>query len=643
MTTRVTQNSSDSPTSSNVQATNTQDDNPLKHFLTLLSDWTTVSPSVTPACFPGSGLGLQAKESISAGATIVWIPTEILLLPSDVPRSFISPKARKTTKLRNHGLLAAWLAFGDVLRLPGWSDSVGSEGTNGVNGEATTGRKKGTKSARPGEDLSKVGRVRELWQAWIDTWPRLEDLTLGMPVAWPEEARGSIVTKSSTRTDNKEKTFTKQKAGKYSKFEHTDKTRSNVFLQSVPILDHDTLYALKIQSTKLEKDITALNKVIPAHLQLLQPMASSTPTSVQTYLKFLHAWLLTNTRCFYYLTPGQSAPQDSDEAFALVPFLDLLNHTDGHYSQLRSHDPNGGTSTSEAAICDVKNTPTEGFCLYVKPTNSHMDRTATTSSNTKSSRRIRAHYRPGEEMLTTYGSHTSSTLWVEYGFFPDLDGNIHDCITIPSSIVLNFPTPLTNQQRDSLASNGYGADLDGGPYRIMPADIQSDKDSSSTGGQGRKTTKVKYKWSPDYRLRCASYVRHLTPSVFAKLLTTEVLWGEDDDNTIKTPTSQPTKSSVSQTHHCLARTTLLAQLAHYLTRIERSLAAVEGMEDEAVGRVFAHEYEKVDAARDEDGVGRGTGISVAQKRHAMVVRRWRDLREIVRGVIEGEERALGKM
>lgn len=43
---------------------------------------------------------------------------------------------------------------------------------------------------------------------------------------------------------------------------------------------------------------------------------------------FTYHWLIVNTRCFFYLMPGQEVPEDRNEAMAMVPFADYFNHAD---------------------------------------------------------------------------------------------------------------------------------------------------------------------------------------------------------------------------------------------------------------------------------------------------------------------------
>lgn len=43
---------------------------------------------------------------------------------------------------------------------------------------------------------------------------------------------------------------------------------------------------------------------------------------------FLYHWLIVNTRSFHFLMPGDEAPEDRNDAMALLPFADYFNHSD---------------------------------------------------------------------------------------------------------------------------------------------------------------------------------------------------------------------------------------------------------------------------------------------------------------------------
>jgi len=151
---------------------------------------------------------------------------------------------------------------------------------------------------------------------------------------------------------------------------------------------------------KLVKHIKSIAEALP-DLGILE--------NDQQLTKFLHAWCLVNTRCFYYIptptTPKNKAkvkpPTDPNEAMALCPFMDLFNHM-------------APANENAQRPCKVRYTST-GF-------------TATTDSI------ISAH----KEIVFCYGAHTNDTLWLEYGFL------------LPNSMNTSDSTPLDELIRDTL-------------------------------------------------------------------------------------------------------------------------------------------------------------------------------------------------
>ncbi|KAJ5040333.1 uncharacterized protein L3040_005989 [Drepanopeziza brunnea f. sp. 'multigermtubi'] len=114
-----------------------------------------------------------------------------------------------------------------------------------------------------------------------------------------------------------------------------------------------------------------------------------------SYDRYLHAWLLVNTRTFYYVSPtasARAAPKNRDDCMALNPFADYFNHT------------------SSRNACDVSFSPT-GY-------------TVTTSTSTPPLTR-------GAEIYISYGTHSNDFLLAEYGFI------------IPSSSSSSSPTIAT--------------------------------------------------------------------------------------------------------------------------------------------------------------------------------------------------------
>jgi len=123
---------------------------------------------------------------------------------------------------------------------------------------------------------------------------------------------------------------------------------------------------------------------------------------------YLYAWLLVNTRTFYFETPAMVAFPWHDR-LALLPIADLFNHADT------------GCSVSFS---------TEGY-----------DITADRS------------YCAGDELLTSYGEHSNDFLLAEYGFV--LRDNQHDKLCLDEVILPR----LSRGQESELKEHGYLGDF----------------------------------------------------------------------------------------------------------------------------------------------------------------------------------------
>ncbi|BCR91601.1 uncharacterized protein ACHE_70444S [Aspergillus chevalieri] len=100
---------------------------------------------VTPARFPGRGLGMIATRNIKKGENLLRVPLEAMFTINCVPESF-SSKFPEGTPV--HALFAAFF----------------------TNGNA--------------EDLQR-------YNLWRSTWPSRQDFQDSMPIVWPEFLRGS--------------------------------------------------------------------------------------------------------------------------------------------------------------------------------------------------------------------------------------------------------------------------------------------------------------------------------------------------------------------------------------------------------------------------------------------------------------------
>lgn len=325
-----------------------------------------LSPSLAFRRVPGRGLGIYSTARLRSGERIMHVPSSALLTPASIPPGFAGKELR--SKLPVHVLLAAYIAFG------------------------MTEEKK-----------------QEL-EPWMATWPKMHDFTASMCVCWPEGTRKPVTLRTSRAV----------KSGIASKVHKDSETTADRVITFQPVPQNltgswlptkeDIAFPkvskpkiLDLQFAKLESHISLASAHFPSHL----PALGSLPSASPELTNFAHAWANVNTRCFYHVAPGKRAPKDSNEAMALVPVMDLFNHT---------HVPNCKTSYDR-----------KGF--YV----------ATGEA-------IRA----GQELLLSYGAHGNDVLWTEYGFMMDANGD--DSVSGFDEVVLDG---LTTAEKVVLEGAGY--------------------------------------------------------------------------------------------------------------------------------------------------------------------------------------------
>lgn len=130
------------------------------------------------------------------------------------------------------------------------------------------------------------------------------------------------------------------------------------------------------------------------------------------YERYLHAWLLVNTRTFYFVSPTQkskAAPKNRDDCMALNPLADYFNHTSSTSACEVTFSTSGYTITSSSAI------------------------------------------RAGEEIYISYGNHSNDFLLTEYGFILDGESNQWDEVEL-DAYVLEL---LSAEKRAMLEEEGF--------------------------------------------------------------------------------------------------------------------------------------------------------------------------------------------
>jgi hypothetical protein len=147
--------------------------------------------------------------------------------------------------------------------------------------------------------------LKEL-DAWRNVWPSWQELEASTPILWPAHLRRSN-----------------------SSFEEEDESRPSLLppsisglwnsFEKVPVgVDYDTRYQnmLAQEEKRLRHAWERVVTVFPE-------------TEWKT---FTYYWLIINSRSFYYVSPGKEAPEDWNDAIAMVPYADYFNHEDNAVS-----------------------------------------------------------------------------------------------------------------------------------------------------------------------------------------------------------------------------------------------------------------------------------------------------------------------
>lgn len=298
-----------------------------------------VSPSISPKRIPGRGLGIYATRPLKQGQRLASVPTKSIFTTSNIPELFLSKNARK--KVAVHAQIAAFFAFADDA------------------------------------DLDK-------YKPWMATWPENEDFVATMPLFWGDTLTEALHDDSARVAANgtapeeharkRRRTKSTHTPGPTSQTSLAPKSLSSVYVNN--FLPPGLVSSWHPEPTlPPSSPLAQMVAKTASHIESLRPYFPqlNDPASLTA---LLHTWCLTNTRCFYYHPPNSSspAPSDPNESMALMPFLDLFNHSDA-------------TDT-----CRVRYTA-RGFEVTT-----------------------RRAYAEGEEVEVCYGEHGQDGLWAEYGF-----------------------------------------------------------------------------------------------------------------------------------------------------------------------------------------------------------------------------------
>lgn len=155
---------------------------------------------------------------------------------------------------------------------------------------------------------------------------------------------------------------------------------------------------------------------------LIDWTAVSTAFPDLEYDTYLHAWLLINTRTFYFVSPtALNAPPNRDDCLALSPFADYFNHT--------SFTNPSAPASSQAGPqpCEISFTPA-GYDI-----------------------RSSVPIKKGQEIYISYGNHSNDFLLAEYGFILPDSNNAWDEIPLDACILPLFSTA----QKSALDAAGF--------------------------------------------------------------------------------------------------------------------------------------------------------------------------------------------
>ncbi|KAI4157398.1 MAG: hypothetical protein L6R39_000680 [Caloplaca ligustica] len=230
--------------------------------------------------------------------------------------------------------------------------------------------------------------VEKTYAPWASTWPTVSDLCGSLPLCWPQYGAPTLTERLLDESVLDE----------------------DLVLLLPPAIECPAVGAagsaprsdkrcglLQTQRRKLRADWQAVSRIMPN-------------ASFESYLYF---WLVVNTRSFYYEMPNVKTQPSREGCMAMVPFIDLFNHSD---------------SGSDHAL------------------------------------------RPeaGDEVYVSYGPHSNDFLLVEYGFI--LDNNRWDSTPI-DHILMGYlvDTPAEEQLQQAGYLGDYAVTRDGVCWRTEVA------------------------------------------------------------------------------------------------------------------------------------------------------------------------------
>lgn len=235
------------------------------------------------------------------------------------------------------------------------------------------------------------------YAAWDAVLPTPDDLEAGMPLLWPTKLRELLPTPARNTLQRQQ-------------------TKLNADWEAVK-----AAFGGEGEGSKEAKEANGDGKE-----------AGDKDKERLTKSKYVRAWLLVNSRTFYYTTPRSEATLPShDDRIAMQPVADLFNHA-----------ADRGCKAAYAA---------QGFSFVA-------DRL----------------YKEGDEVPISYGAHANDALLVEYGFVL-ADNNRWDEVSLDAVLVPKLSSSPQDIIREDLETAGFWGNYmidgatPGGCYRTQVA------------------------------------------------------------------------------------------------------------------------------------------------------------------------------
>ncbi|KAK7751080.1 hypothetical protein SLS62_006909 [Diatrype stigma] len=316
---------------------------PLEELITWATAKGVKLHGIKPARMPGRGVGIVATRQITQGDVLLEVPTSCLRTTDTVSPALLARKLPR--RISVHGLLAADLALDLGLDLQCAASSPNS-------GSASD------------SEANSIARSRSAHAPWNAVCPAPADFAT-MPLVWPAALQALLPGPARELLAKQQAKLARDWA------------------------DAAAAFAVSAEDDRDDADVGAgagFNDGTPSP----SPSLLLSPED-----RYRHAWLLVNTRTFYYYNDKGSSsgtgrgakrrkvvrPTDPDSCMCLQPVADLFNHDDGEGCAVAFDDAGYTVQASRA-------------------------------------------FAPGEEVRISYGRHPGDFLLVEYGFaVDDGDGN----------------------------------------------------------------------------------------------------------------------------------------------------------------------------------------------------------------------------